>query len=280
MKVFTETQAMSNYDLIAFDMDGTLLNSEKQISEENIAAIEKAYRSGRHIALSTGRCIEELKPYFDRIPGVRYLITVSGALVFDLAEDKCIYESPLPPRITAEILNIAKEHDQLTQLMSMHNFLQQDKFDSVESYNMGVYRELYRSTADIVPDLFEYYSLNTPPVYKLNLFMKNTQDRTSMFERLRHLELETIFSEVTGLEYNNPGVSKGAGLRALCDHLGVPVSRSIAVGDADNDLEIIRTAGLGIAMGNANENIRAAADVIVSDCDHSGCAEAIYKYLL
>ena len=87
-------------------------------------------------------------------------------------------------------------------------------------------------------------------------------------------------AESTSLECSAKGIDKGVGLKKLCEHLGLPLEQTIAVGDADNDTMALKTAGLSIAMGNATEPIKALADVIVADCDHNGCAEAIDKYLL
>ena len=75
-------------------------------------------------------------------------------------------------------------------------------------------------------------------------------------------------------------MTKGTGLLALAPQLGISPEQTIAVGDADNDLPMLRAAGLAVAMGNANENARAASDVTVADNDHSGCAEAIHRFLL
>ena len=75
-------------------------------------------------------------------------------------------------------------------------------------------------------------------------------------------------------------MTKGTGLLALAAQLGISPEQTIAVGDADNDLPMLRAAGLGVAMGNANENARAAASVTVADNDHGGCAEAIRRFLL
>ena len=75
-------------------------------------------------------------------------------------------------------------------------------------------------------------------------------------------------------------MTKGTGLLALADQLGIDAAATIAVGDADNDIDMLRAAGLGVAMGNANEGARAAADVVVADNDHDGCAEAIDRFLL
>ena len=87
-------------------------------------------------------------------------------------------------------------------------------------------------------------------------------------------------SEATGLEMNAKGVDKGTGLKQLCKHLGISIDETIVVGDADNDKEALGVAGLAIAMGNAKESVKEIADVIVSDNDHDGCAEAIEKYLM
>ena len=89
-----------------------------------------------------------------------------------------------------------------------------------------------------------------------------------------------VHAESSSLELTATGVDKGVGLTKLCEALGIPVSASIAVGDADNDLSVLRTAGLAVAMGNALDSVKAVSDVTVADCDHDGCAEAIYKYLL
>lgn len=84
----------------------------------------------------------------------------------------------------------------------------------------------------------------------------------------------------TSLEISPLGVTKGYGLKKLCKHLNIEVEQSIVVGDADNDLDVLKTAGLAVAMGNANANVKKIADVEVMDNDHDGVAEAIYKYLL
>ena len=94
------------------------------------------------------------------------------------------------------------------------------------------------------------------------------------------LPVELANSEVSSLEFSPAGVNKGTGLLALAELLSIPRDATIAVGDADNDLGMLRAAGLGIAMGNANESARAVADAVVADNDHDGCAEAIRRFLL
>jgi hypothetical protein len=88
------------------------------------------------------------------------------------------------------------------------------------------------------------------------------------------------FSEIASLEISAQKVDKGIGLKKLCEYLGISIDETIAVGDGYNDLEALKAAGLSIAMGNAVEEIKEIADVVVADCDHDGCAQAIEQYLI
>ena len=99
-------------------------------------------------------------------------------------------------------------------------------------------------------------------------------------ERLAGLPVELAESEDASLELSPAGADKGSGLLALAELLGIPRAATIAVGDAENDLPMLRAAGLGVAMGNATDAARAAANVVVADNDHDGCAEAIRRFLL
>lgn len=84
---------MSKYKLIAFDMDGTLLNSEKRISERTLEAVNRAFDAGKEVILSTGRCVAELREYFKRIPRLRYVVCSSGAILYDVKEEKILYSN-------------------------------------------------------------------------------------------------------------------------------------------------------------------------------------------
>lgn len=82
------------------------------------------------------------------------------------------------------------------------------------------------------------------------------------------------------MEINASGVSKAKGLSTLCAHLGIDLAECMAVGDADNDVEMLKAVGFGVAMGNALPVVKAAAGAVMSDCNHDGCAEAIERFLL
>lgn len=273
---------MSQYELIAFDMDGTLLNSQKEITPRTLAALKKAAAAGKQIVLSTGRCRPELTAYTALVPGIRYFICTSGALVYDVHEQKEIYKKPLEPELVRRLLEISKEEDLMVHLLDAESIVQTDQFESMGNYGMGVYKPMYERVVTVWDDLYEAYCAAPFPVEKVNFYHRDPEARERTKERIREAGLPVIMvnAEKGSLELSAEGVDKGAGLQKLCEYLKLPLDKTIAVGDADNDITILQKAGLAAAMGNALPNIKKLADVQVSDCDHDGCAEVIEKYLL
>lgn len=273
---------MSQYQLIALDMDGTLLNSKKQLSEGNRAALERAAAAGKQIALSTGRCRPELAEYLAQIPGIRYLDCSSGALVYDIKEQKEICARRIRPELICEFIQYALQEDLMFHLLDQHSYVWSRQLHRMEYYGMGVYQSLFERICTPLEHIPEDYLAHPFPVEKFNFYHPSLEarERTREWIELHHFPVTMAYSEISSLELTAAGVDKGSGLAKLCEHLGISTAESIAVGDADNDLPVLRTAGLSIAMGNAAEHVRKSAQVCVSDCDHDGCAEAIDHYLL
>ena len=255
-----------SYQLIAFDMDGTLLDSNKAILSSSLTAISNAVKAGKTVILSTGRCLPELREYLPQLSDVRYLNCVSGALVLDQKTNTAIYSCSLAPAVCSQILRI----------------IQRSHCQNMAHFGMGQYQGLFERNAEQWDNLFTQYHENPFPVAKLNLYFTDPESRQRIEQQIlnENIPVTMVHAEATSLEISAKGVSKAAGLRELCKHLDIPISETIAVGDAPNDLEILKAAGLSIAMGNSRQEILDLADVVVSDCDHDGCAEAIYQYLL
>ena len=273
---------MGKYRLITLDMDGTLLNSEKEISERTNAMIRRAAEEGKIIALSTGRGLSELSEYLEQVPEIGYLDCTSGAMIYDCREKKVVVSTPIPVDVMQKVMALAEEENVMVHFLSTDSVVEQSKYEQMEKYHMGVYKPMYGRVAKKCENIFRAYEENPKPIEKCNLYHLSPAKRDQTERRLEdmHLPLTIVHSELTALELTSEGVSKGTGLLQLCEYLGIPVQETIAVGDADNDIEVLKTAGLAIAMGNAAEHVKAIADVMVADCDHDGCAEAIGKYLL
>lgn len=117
---------MSDYQLIAFDMDGTLLNGQKEISPACIHWIHQAALAGKTVILNTGRCPAELEEYFSLLPDLTYVNCVSGALVYNHATKETIYSRTLPVDIVKKLLSIASKEDVMLHLLSTQSVVQKD----------------------------------------------------------------------------------------------------------------------------------------------------------
>ncbi len=269
-----------SYQLIALDLDGTLLNSRKQIPPEAVQAIRTVCAAGKTVVFCTGRAVCELEEQIVLLPEIRYAVFASGAGLYDIKENKSFGLCGIPAGQVKRILALARTKDCMPQIVIPDaDVIQASHMEHLEHYHMGVYRPLYEKAMTLVPDIFAFAASCSDPFLKLNLYHADPQERIRTREQLETPELELVYSEISSLECSAAGVSKGSGLECLCALLGVPTAECIAVGDADNDIPMLRAAGLGVAMGNAPDHVKTAADRIVSDLDHGGCAEAIMMLL-
>lgn len=271
---------MSRYRLIALDMDGTLLNSRKKISEKTAAMVLKAMEEGKEVVLSTGRCLDELREYFEILPGLRYLICCSGAAVYDRKENKTIYSRKIPVAAVEEIFKVSRLEDTMVQILTTQSILQSEDLKKMEKFGIGQYRPMFEKVASTREDLYAWFQSCQEPLEKVNVYHTSWDSRERSRERLKNLDLELINAESGSLECSAGGVTKGEALKGLCKYLDVDLQDTIVVGDADNDIDALKIAGLPIAMGNANERVKALCAATVKDCDQDGCGEAIEKYLL
>ena len=271
---------MAEYKLIAFDMDGTLLDSNKRVREDSLQAIREAVDAGKHVALSTGRSIPELEEYFEILSDVHYIIAASGALLINNPDRKVLFSKPLEEQTVLKLFERTSKFDQMWHLHSDRGYVQKNQMTRMEEFGMGIYRGMFERLVFKASDLAALYKEKKFPVYKFNCYCLTPQQREVMKRALSDLNISIAYSETKSLEVSAKGISKASGLRKLCNYLGIEEYESIAVGDGDNDLEILAEAGLAVAMGNSNSNVLSAADVVVASNDEGGCAQAIRQYLL
>lgn len=272
---------MGKYDLIALDMDGTLLTSEQIISASVREAIDKAVEQGKIVVISTGRSPSELLDYKEEFKNIRYYICENGALLYDSMEERIIDAQAIPEELAEELMKIAENWDVMIYVASngRHMCTYSDVL-RMEYFQIGQYKELMLRTAVLHDDMIASYRREHFPIEKLNFFSVSAERREALREELKKFPLTAVYAEETSLEISPLHMSKAVGLLKLCDHLSIPLDRAIAVGDSDNDAEMLKKAGLSVAMGNARPYIKELCDVVVADNDHDGCAEAIEKYLL
>lgn len=272
---------MAGYRLAAFDMDGTLLDSNKEIPLSARLAFERAVKAGKILALDTGRALSELAPYPFPELGIRYGACTCGTIIYDFREKKVLAEKTLPSAWIPRLIEEAGKEDCMIQVMKAGiSFVEPGDVERMAHFRMGVYQALYAETTAWTEDVRAFALSNRNAVNKINLYHADPEGRQRTKDRLEGLPLDLTFAEETSLEITPKGASKGTGLLDLCRVLGISPAEAIGVGDADNDIPMLLAAGLGAAMGNANENAKRAADVIVADNDHDGIAQVIDRYLL
>ncbi len=266
--------------LVALDIDGTLLNSRKEIPEDALQAIRRVTAEGVTVAFATGRAVPELQDLITRLPEIRYAIVTSGAGIYDIREKRFFGLRPIPPHQVRRILALARRKDIMPQLaLPEIDVIQASHMAHLEDFQMNVYRPMYEKAMTLVPDIYAWAENCREPSLKINLYHRDVPERVLTRQELECDELELVYSEITSVECSAAGVSKGSGLEELCRLLGIPKENSLAVGDADNDLPMLRSAGVSIAMGNAPLHVKKAATRVVSDLDHGGCAQAVLMAL-
>lgn len=266
---------MNNYKFIAFDLDGTLLTSNKQLTINTVNALKQ---TSKHmiVSLSTGRCLAEIKDYTELFT-LPYFICMSGAMVIDMKKDLILYENKIDNKYVNEILELTKHMDLMIHVLNKDSVVEKHKIDKMEVYHMDAYKPMYKRLANEVDDIFSYCQAHD--VYKLNLYCKNKEDREYCFKQLRHLPLTLTYSEETSLEINALNVSKGKAIQVLCKYLNIDINNTIGVGDGNNDIDMLDTCGYAAVMDNASDTVKQHANIILLSNDNEGCADFMHHLL-
>lgn len=269
------------YALVALDMDGTLLNTNHTTTPYTREVLAHAAKAGRITALATGRCLSELKEHLPKFESVRYVINENGASIYDNLTKECISRTSIPHEAIEFIMDLCEKNDMIGQFfIEDQSYIRWHEEEDLTPYHIEDFRSVFVAGSVFKPDLFEDYRAHHRPVDKVNLYFRTVEERARIRRLLAPTELVIADSIGLGLEMSAPNVTKASGLIRLCEILNVPLNKTIAIGDAANDVEIIQAAGLGIAMGNAIPEIKALAGAVTEDCDHDGAAKAILRYLL
>lgn len=270
------------YRVIALDMDGTVLDDGKRMSERTKAAIHRAIAAGKEVIFCTGRSYAEMEEILEEFPDMHYLCGESGAMLYDLQKKRPVRVISIPLEVRRKLWKIVQGREIMPQLFSEGRaIINASQLYQMEHFQMGVYQKAYEKVSTLVEDVIQT-SLEVANAEKINLYHISPAQREETFRLLNaeNLALTIVYSEISSLECSPLGLSKASGLQAVCDVLGISLDQVVMVGDADNDLEALKAAGLAVAMGNANERVKAICDVQVADNNHDGCAEAIERYFL
>ena len=270
--------------LIALDLDGTLLTSDKQLTERNRRALTEAAADGIEIVPATGRFYSGMPEAVRALEFIRYCILINGALVTDIMTGETVYSANIG---TEQALEFFSYLDSLPVIYDCYidswGYMTKSMQDMAGEYISNIHSlKMVRELRKPVPELKRYIREGGCCPQKLQLFTKNDvpyRDRLlrELAERFPHFSVTA--SLPNNIEINSLDADKGKALSALAKHLGLGKNALMAFGDGLNDSAMLRTAGWGVSMGNAAPGVAEAAVLHTADCDADGVALVIEKIL-
>jgi len=268
------------YRLLLVDIDGTLVGKNGTISTEDRNALAKAGDSGIQVSLSTGRVVRACSGIISRLSLDGYHIYFDGALVSNPADNEEIYFQPLNGTVLRKAIEYARSNGIYLELHSTtHYFIEQETWAT----------DMRRRFFGIEPAVIDFSDIwHRERIIKGGLVVSSPEEAASVnsfqlqFNNILHFPRATTpaFPDIDFINVVDSGVSKGKALEVLAAHLGISLAEVIAIGDGTNDIQLLSSAGLAIAMNNAPDEVKAVADYVTLDVDHSGIAAAINKFLL
>ncbi|NLG18713.1 MAG: HAD family phosphatase [Fibrobacter sp.] len=247
--------------LFAFDLDGTLLNSQKQISAANLKALKEISESGSVVAFASGRLGSSMSKFLGNIDIDIAMLTLNGAEVYtDKSHgSKLVHNAPLPPDCAHFLIDYFKA-DKFNL-----NYYSDGKLYSVRSSSTQPWIDLYYRETSTVFNFIESFELFRGKSPSKIIFVGEPPEIDKQESFFRTLWGDSIYICRTWdyyLEFLNPHANKGEGLQSLARSYGLSMKDVIAFGDASNDIPMLKEAGLGIAVGNASVEVKNAADKV------------------
>jgi hypothetical protein len=271
----TESQK-PRIQLIVTDIDGTLLNSDHTLSERNLKALKAAHAQGVKIALATGKAVSAGKTLVEQVGIPMYGIYVQGLLLMDEG-GRVFGQQSLHPDIARQVITYADERGFSIIAYGSNGLYARAITPYVRDYTVPYHEILPEAVGPLQNILW-----NTP-IHKLSIAGEaraitglRWQLNTQLNGKARILQAGV--PEM--VEVLPPGGGKGSALKTLLKELSIKPEHVLAIGDAENDIDMIQTAGIGVAVGNADEKTKAAAKYVVASNDDDGFAEAIERFAL
>lgn len=267
--------------LIAVDMDGTLLNENNKITERTIRALVSAESRGILIVPATGRCRALLPEELRHNLRLRYAILENGAEVWDYQEERAVSQCFLPDGIAKRIADAVKNERCFAEFFRNGDAYAEiaclellDEVQTEENFTEYFKRNhIFVRSLEKLPEVLK-------ETKKINLYHLNADVRSELEIWLRGEGSLALTTSVFGnLEMQNKEANKGNALKILCGKLGIATEETAAFGDGDNDLEMLRYAGVGVAMENAAEKIKCAADETTLSNTEEGVAVYLEEML-
>ena len=287
------------YKLVAIDLDGTMLNNYGIVTEKTKKAIEKAKKDGVEVIIASGRPIDSIKAIAKEIKSEKYFIAANGAIIYDIAADKVIYDKYLKKEKVLEIIKICEENS-----IAYNIYTDKAILAKALKYNVLYYHkknlkkeESKRTNISIVQNMFEYVrNMKEEKFLKMTVCDDNKSIFNAIIRKIKEVEgvealdvshisrktikqgTEELTIEYYYTEITSENVNKWDALQFLTNKLGILKEEVIAIGDNVNDKKMIEEAGLGVVMKGSTPEVVEKANIVADTNDNDGVAKILEEY--
>ena len=288
------------YKLVAIDLDGTLLNSYGEVSENTKNEIKKAVQNGIEVVLASGRPISSVEDLANDLNANHYLISGNGAIVYDMRKKEVVYDRFLSKEQILNIVKICEENSIYYNIYTENEVLTKSlNYNTLFYHSENTHKqEEKRTNINILTDVYDYILKSNDQKYlKVTVCDQSQIVFSSIIKKLRMIDdidvldvahmsrkiiksgTEEVLVEYCYTEITNKNVNKWTALEFIMNQMNISKEEVVAIGDNVNDKEMIEEAGLGIAMRNSTDGIKEIADVEVATNNDEGVCEAFKKYI-
>ena len=273
-----------NYKIVFIDIDGTLVNDEKQIPKENIETIKKLKTKGIEVVLASGRPYHSIEKYSNIAGAMPYIIGSNGGVVVNYKEDKLLYNANIDKPLALEILKFVKANNLFTAITLSGNLVLENEMYSLTKEN--------RDELIVVNSLEEYLKNTNESIIKFSIMSDNKEDLQIAREKLINkfnITITNVDTFVIPNKYRKAGknpyimdimkeyVNKGEAIKKLCKYLNLNTQEAIIFGDGLNDIELFELDAYKVAMKNAKDKIKEMADFVTISNNEAGVAYKLNK---
>jgi Cof subfamily protein (haloacid dehalogenase superfamily) len=279
--------------MIAIDMDGTLLNSNNQISSENLEAIKAAQKDGMEVVIATGRAHFVVQTFFQNTGVKTWIIGANGATIHD-PDGKLYHSQPIEPKIANDILQSLEEDGYYYEVFSNECIytpqngreLLQIEIDRVKSANPDVniprlkeaLEKQFSQTGFVFINSYKEVEKASSDVFNILAFSFHEEKLEAGWAKYGNIDgLTIVTSAHHNFELEHHNASKGIALRKLSEKLNIPITNTVAIGDSMNDVSMLTVAGKAVAMGNARQEVKDISDDITLTNNEHGVAKVILE---
>lgn len=269
--------------LVALDLDGTTLTSDKKVSERTKKALGKAAEKGVHVVIATGRGFSSLPDEVKNIKGVKYAVCANGADIRMVSDGTSVYRSFICERQASHVLEYLKDKEYMLEIfVDGKAYIGQKYYDDVIEGRIGYRMKDYiANTRKPVNDIIEFAKEHLSEIENISIFFEDLSEKNRLWQNMKQFDSVTVTSSFPhNIEIGGSNTSKASALLHLADKLEVNSEEMMCCGDSLNDMAMLQTAGIAVAMANSEESVKEAADFVTDTNDDDGVAKAVEKFIL